>query len=350
MKSKDLTICFFGIYNSEYSRNRILLSGLRQNGVKIIECHSNKKGFLKYFDLIKKHWKLRKKYDVLLVAFPGWSSVILAKFLTRKPIIFDAFISIYDSNVFDRKRIKKRSLKAKRLWLLDWLSCKLADKVFLDTNEHIKYFVKEFGIKKEKFKRIFVGSLAEKFLLSEKVSSNKFTIIFYGFLIPLQGVKYILEATEKLKDDKDIQFNIVGSKIKKSCDDKNFSNVNFIDDVSYEKLLNLMNESDVCLGIFGDTDKTQRVIANKIFDAVALKKPVITADTKAIRELFDDNDLLLIPTANSRELVRAILNLKNNQEKMDYLAQNSYNKFIQKADVRVLGKQLKKITQKLVEN
>jgi glycosyltransferase involved in cell wall biosynthesis len=345
-----MTICFFGRYNPNYSRNRVLLEGLKMNYVDIIECHSNKKGIKKYFDLIKKHKQIKNDYDVLFVAFPGWHAMILAKFLSRKPIIFDAFLSVYDSTVWDRKNTSRYSPKALYFWLLDWLSCKLADKVLLDTNEHIKYFIKEFRIKKEKFERVFVGSFAEIFSFSRfKKTDNKFRIIFYGFLIPLQGLKYILESAKKLEKYKDIQFDIVGTKIKKSYSNQNFSNINFIEDLNYEKLLEKINQSDVCLGIFGDTEKAQRVIPNKVYDCVSLKKPIITADTPAIRELFDISDLMLIERANSDALSDTILNLKNNPDLMEKLAQNGYDKFIKNANIDILGKQLKQIAESLIK-
>jgi len=350
MKKENITICFFGRYDSNYSRNRVLINGLRQNNVEVIECQTKLKGIIKYFDLIKKHYKIRKKYDVLFVAFPGWHAMILAKFLTRRPIIFDAFVSIYDSTVFDRKNIKKISFKAKYFWLMDWLSCKLADKILLDTNEHIKYFIQEFGLKKEKFERIFVGSFAHNFSFSKKFKkNNKFIISFYGFLIPLQGIKYILESAKLLEKHLDIQFNFIGTKIKRKYQNGNFFNINFIENLSYKKLLDLINQSDICLGIFGDTKKTQRVIPNKVFDCVALKKAVITADTPAIRELFNENDLMLIPAANSQKLAKAILILKNNHQKIEKLAQNGYNKFIQNTKISILGNRLKKIAENLIK-
>lgn len=345
-----MKICFFGRYNPEYSRNRVLISGLKENDVEVVECRTELTGVIKYFDLIKKHWKIRKDYDVLFVAFPGWHSVVLAKFLTRKPVIFDAFVSIYDSTVFDRKNTKERSLKAKYFWFIDWLSCKLADKIILDTNEHIKYFVKEFGIKKEKFHRIFVGSFAENFSFTNIIKKNdKFIVSFYGYLIPLQGLNYIIESVKKIEQYKDIRFNIIGSKIKRKYKNREFLNVNFIEDVPYEKLLELTNQSDICLGIFGDTQKVQRVIPNKVFDAVALRKPVITADTSAIRELFDENDLYLVPTANPQALSEAILFLKNNTNIMEKMAKNGYNKFIQKTGKAILSKKLKQIVEDLVK-
>jgi len=145
-----MTICYFGFYNSEYSRNRILINGLHQNGVKILECQTNLKGISKYFDLIKKYHQIKKQHhDIIIVGYPGYQATILAKFITKKPIIFDAFTSLYDSVVLDRQLVKPKSLKALYYWFLDWLSCKLADKILLDTNTNIEYFVKTFGIKKK---------------------------------------------------------------------------------------------------------------------------------------------------------------------------------------------------------
>ncbi len=348
MKDGDLTICFFGIYNPDYIRNRVLKQGLEQNDVNIIECFSNKTGFLKYLDLVKKYWKIRKDFNVLLVAFPGYQVMFLARFLTKKKIIFDSFASIYESEVFDRKNTKKGSLKARYFWFIDKLSCKLADKVLLDTNEHIDYFVKEFGLNKGKFERIFIG-VDDTYLknLPIKVENKKFIIHFHGTNIPLQGIRYILEAADLLKEHSDIKFVFVGPGI---SENKEFllDNVDMVGKISYSEVLDYIDSSDICLGIFGDTDKTHRVIPNKVFECASRKKPVITADTKVVRELFDDNDLLLIPTANSQELAKAILNLKNDPKKMDYLAQNGYNKVIKSSVPAILGKKLRDIIQDLI--
>lgn len=34
-----LRVCYFGTYRSNYSRNRIMIEGLRRNGVIVEECH-----------------------------------------------------------------------------------------------------------------------------------------------------------------------------------------------------------------------------------------------------------------------------------------------------------------------
>ncbi len=98
-----MTFCFFGIYDKNYSRNRVILKGLKENGIKVIECGDHSKGLLKYLKLISKFYKIKDKFDYLWVAFPGQFCVLLAKLLSNKKIIFDAFTSHYQGLVEDRK-------------------------------------------------------------------------------------------------------------------------------------------------------------------------------------------------------------------------------------------------------
>ena len=72
-------------------------------------------------------------------------------------------------------------------------------------------------------------------------------------------------------------------------------------------------EADLCLGIFGNTDKAKRVIPNKVYECLAVGKPVITADTPAIRELFEDGELVFVSVADHISLAKAIMALKNDE-------------------------------------
>ncbi len=154
------TVCYFGNFDENYARNRVIIKGLKENNISVVLCNDKSKGFKKYWKLFKKHKKIANKYDILIVGFAGRtrSMVPFAKLIIRKPIIWDAFYSLYDSWIFDRQLASLKSLKAKYYWFLDWFSCKLADKILLDTNEHIKYFVKTFKIKKDKFIKVLIGA------------------------------------------------------------------------------------------------------------------------------------------------------------------------------------------------
>ena len=336
-----MKVCYFGNYNREYNRNQILIKGLKLNGVEVLECNSRKAGLAKYIDLFKKHQQFKNKYDVMVVGFPGYQSMWLAKFVCRKKIVFDAFSSIYDSMVFDRKKTKQKSPKALYYYLLDYVSCRLADLILLDTQEHIDYFVRQFKISQNKFKKILLGS-DDSFMQprAEVKNNDKFLVHFHGSNIPLQGVNYILGAA-KLLEGQNISFNIIGSSIKKQYQNNKYTNVSFLDNVTHKDLSKYMSKADVCLGVFGDTDKANRVIANKVFEAMAAKCPIITGRSQASDNFFiDKDDVVLAKMADSQDLADKILLIKNNKELSNKISDNAYQLFQKTSTPKILGREL----------
>lgn len=352
-----MRVCYFGIYNPNYSRNKILISGLRVNGVEVIECNTTLVGFKKYLDLIRKHWRLRNDYEVMVIGFPGQQLVLLAKLLSRKPVILDAYLSLYDSLVYDRQQYSSRSLKAKYLWLIEWLACQLADKVLLDTNIHIQYFVETFKVSSKKFWRIFIGADDKIFYPRPQLKEVKeFLLHFHGTYIPLQGVSYIIEAANILRKEKVI-FQLVGNgqeynKVKKLVKDLALEKVvRLIDYQLPEKLAEYVSQANLCLGIFGDTAKAKRVIPNKVYEYLAMKKPVITGDSVAIREVFkENNELAWCGMADAQSLANKILELKGNSALREKLAENGYGFYQKNFCPQALGRDLKNILSQLVKS
>ncbi|OGZ34764.1 MAG: hypothetical protein A2174_02360 [Candidatus Portnoybacteria bacterium RBG_13_41_18] len=365
-----MTICYFGDYDSNYARNRVLLKGLKMNGVEILECVSAGSGLKKYWELFKKHHAIKNQYDILIVGQSMKSRLVwLAKLLSRKKIVWDAFYSFYDKYVYDSKLIAANSIKGRYYWIQEYLACKMADVILLDTNEHIKYFITEFNAPESKFIRVLVGTDIEpdiqkniapqhtnklEYVGMSRISEVPLTeedgaiflVHFHGKYIPLQGVHYIIKAAKLLEAHSDIKFNLIGSgQTYKSdmalAEELDIQNINFIGRVTFEKLTELMRQADLCLGIFGNTPKSYRVIPNKVYEAVALKKPIITAKTPAIQELFiDHQDMLLCQSASARDLADKILELKNNPALAESLAKSAYFKFKKYATPQIIAKDL----------
>ncbi len=369
-----MTVCYFGIYNPDYSRNRIMIKGLRAHGIEIIECNSRAKGLKKYFQLWWKHRKIRKKYDVMVVGFPGQQAALFARWLVgnakkkkKKPkIVFDAFSSLYLSLVEDRKEVRPCSLRAIGNYILDWLSVRTADVVLLDTDEHIKYFVRTFRISKKKFLRVPVGSDMEDLIIEqarqtqehkicsaqnssrpivgrgsdscvqkfhvpssapfEKRKKDSFLIHFHGTIIPLQGIPIIEEAARLLAAHPYIRFRLVGGReeyaAKKNAE--GHGNIEYLPHVSYSELARLMRDADVVLGIFGSTKKARFVVPNKVYEGLALAKPVLTLNTPALREFFTSHDLCIIQDAKPEILAHAIVELATHPEIREAFARKGY--------------------------
>lgn len=377
-----MRICHFGTYESNYPLNKIVKKGLKKNGVNVLECHvplweeyRNKHGLLSVMSILKlcfllvvsyaklslKFLKECKSADAVLVSYIGQLDMLCLKALLlvrkRPRIIFMPLVSLYDTAIVDRGLSGKNNPLSKILFCIDKWSMEAADAVILDTNEHINYISSLFGIKKEKFRRIWVGADEEIFFpkaAAEKES--KFTVLFFGKYIPLHGLEYIIGAANLLKAERDIRFKMIGSgqlydKIVGMARKFGVENIEFVEWVEQEKLVDEVAKADAVLGIFGGTEKSLRVIPNKVYQAIACKKPVITGDSAAIRELFvDRKSIYLCENKDSESLKKAILELKNNKILANRISENGYQLFEKEFNSENIGKALHDFIEILIKN
>jgi glycosyltransferase involved in cell wall biosynthesis len=345
------TVLFFGIHDPNYSRTRVLTKGFIENGWKVEECRVDPKkysGISKYLELWKLGREKRKnKYDLVIVSYPGQTVTWLGYLIFGKNIIFDAFLSFYDSNVFDRKIYGKYSPRAFKDFFFDWISAMLARYTLLDTFEHIDYYSRTFRIPKKKFKRVLVGTDGEIFLPGQKQNGGSdFIVEFHGMFIPLQGVDRILEAAEELKLDKEIKFKIIGDgqtyvACREKADALQLKNVEFLPRMLLAAVAQEVQKADICLGIFGNTEKTQRVIPNKVYECVAAGKPVITIDSPAVKEVFTHKkDIILSSTTEGRKIAENILLLKNNKDLREGIGRKAYETYKEKCAPNIIVKTL----------
>jgi len=308
--------------------------------------------------------KLLKKFlissdiDLIIVGYPGFESVLQIRYLTRKPIIYDPFISSYLSYVYDYEYINEKSILAKFYYFIDFFSFREADIILSDTNIHGKIFSKLFYQNPAKFKTVFVGSDPEIFYPQEyKKGKDSFTIGFYGTYIPLQGLNIILNAAKFLKRNHELNFEIIGGtpenklyqdmvRFKKK---NKLDNVKLIPHLPLSQLIEKIVESDIQLGIFGGTLKSNIVIPNKVFSALAMKKPLITSDTIAARELLSHKkNVYFCKNADVNSLIDAIITLYENKKLRENIAQNGYELFKRYLTPQKLGKVLKNLLLRLL--
>lgn len=344
MNKKKLAVLAFGTYDTGKPRTRILIKGIRQCGIKVIECHvdiwkgledkSQIKGynriaktllqwFFSYPRLLKSYFNA-KRHDFILICYPGLIDIFII-FLFAKirgiPIILDLFIPFYNMIVEDRKLINCSSLLAKLIFMIEFISVRLADLVIVDTFENASYIAKKYQIPLEKVHRIFVGAEPEIFgktdLITPNTKDRHLNVLFYGQFIPLHGIETIIKAA-KILESEEIRIKIIGkgqeaSKIKMLMNELDPKNITWIEWVRYEELVFHLKKAHVVLGIFGKTQKAQRVIPNKVFQILLAERPLITSDTPAVRELLSNGrGIYLIPPGDPDRLASAILNFRDN--------------------------------------
>ncbi len=363
MINSKIAIAYFGNYPPLYTRVRTTLKGLRKNNISIYECWSDYPWlWLRLMILAIKYLRVASKINLLMVSEGGQAYVPLAKILsklTKKTLLFDAFLSYYHVKAIDTKAIKSDSLKGRYYFYLDKKSCELADLVLLDTDEHINYFCRTFGLTKSKFQSLPVGSDDEWFYPMQKENntrSDTFVVFLVASFYPLHGVEYVVRAAKILENQPQIKFVLVGNGPMRKTTERlanslALKNMRFRDSIPPYQLPYLMKEADVCLGQFGITEHTQLVVPAKVYDAIAMAKPVITGDTKAVKAVFTDQEnIILCPVANPEALADKILLLKKNPALKEKISQNGYRVFQEKFTPAKTGANLAVIIQKMVKD
>lgn len=303
-----------------------------------------------YGRLIRRYRQLAP-HQWVIVGYAGYLDILLARLLNwrqQRPLVLVAFISLYDTVVFDRAQLPANSWKARALKWFEQLSFGCADLILVDTVEHGKYLADLHQLPLEKFQRSFVGEDDDFFQpLPRARTPGVFRALFFGTYVPLHGVETVLAAASCLREAPGVELVLIGkgqlyAQIRREAERLQLPNLHFVDQwMNPEELREQVARADVCLGIFGQTPKAARVIPLKVFDALALGRPIITRDSPAIRELLEhEKNALLCPPGDGAALAAAILRLKEDPELAEALALEGYACYRQQAAPEAVGRTL----------
>lgn len=316
---KDKKVLFITTKNLDYLRNVQELKLLQDSAshVDVIGCKdkSYAKRLLKIY--AKLLFSCFKSYDCIFIGFAPQLILPVFKWKFRnKEIIMDFFISVYDTMVFDRKKFRENDIAAKLCKFLDKKCIHSADYVISDTIAHGDYFSSEFEYDRDKISTLYLKadtSIYKKTsALKPDTLKDKYVVLYFGSILPLQGVDIILEAVELLKDKKDIFFYIIGP-IKDGYKKYEGDSVEYISWLPQEKLAKYISYADLCLaGHFNkDINKAKRTIPGKAYIYEAMDKPMILGENPATHELYHEDDKhFFIEMGSPKKLAEKIVELK----------------------------------------
>ena len=312
---RNKRILFITTKDIEYIRNTQeyrLISSVA-SGVEVV--YSNKHNYIiRIVDVWRRTTRSKvRKADAIFVGFePQFVIPYIGHRFKDKPIYIDFFISVYDTLIWDRKKFKDGSLLAKYFHHMDTITIKLSDLVVTDTKSDADYFIEEFHGERDKFETIYLEADSTIYYPREKCKSvelqDKFVVFYFGSILPLQGINIILDAIRKMKDDKDVFFDIVGpipAKYSKPIRE----NVRYTEWLSQVELAERISQADLCLaGHFNkDIAKASRTIAGKTYIYEMMEKKMVLGDNLANRELFTSDDYhIFVEMNDSIKLVKVI--------------------------------------------
>ena len=212
-------VVFWGTYDTGKPRARILLRGLQEAGVEVIECHvsvwsgvedkSQLSGWwsrlryilmrlISYPILIARYLRL-PAHDADIIGYMGQLDVLVMWPFARLrggPIVWDALMSLYIAIVVDRQQLSPRSPLARLLYAWEWVGTRAADLIILNHQVVVDYWAELFGLPAEKFKTAYIGAEIDAFPARKpgppKLPAERPLILFYGTLIPSHGFETLL--------------------------------------------------------------------------------------------------------------------------------------------------------------
>ena len=338
------TIAYFGSYERDYPRNAVLIAGLREHGLDVLEFQADlprltatemagARGAARLAaGVAAAHARLLLQHrrdldvDAVIVGYPGHFLVPFGRLLAafrRARLVFDPLVSLWDTFAGDRALVRGGGVKAFAVRAVDEVAFRLPDLVLADTWAHAAYYQEEFGLARSQLVVAPVGALPEPRAdgaARVREHGEPLTVLQYGKWSPLHGADVVLAAAELLRTEP-FRFVLIGegqlsAELRSAIATRGLTNVEWLGALPATELRAHTRAADVCLGVFGRSDKAGRVVPNKVFDGLACGRPVVTADTDGAREWLSGGEAaLLTPPGDGAALAGALRRLLDESER-----------------------------------
>lgn len=230
----------------------------------------------------------------------------------RVPLIADPLISAYDKQVDERARLAPGSARAARLLAWERRLLAGADRVVVDTHGHAEYFATVLEVARERLAVVPVGADETLFAAAPMPSADDgIEALFYGSFLALQGPEVIVTAAARLRAAR-LRITMLGhGPLHARCvalaggDPR----LRFEPWLDYERLAARIHRAHILLGAFGTTPKASRVIPNKVYQALACARPVITRVAPAYPPALQQQPgagLCFVPPGDADALAEAL--------------------------------------------
>jgi len=310
-------ICIITCYKDpDYVRARTLRAALRADAdLEVIIIKNRHKNALRYPEVIAKILKVRltKNPDTYLLTFRGYELLPFFYFLTLgKKRIFDEFINLIEWTVYEHNKIKDKTLAAKLLWAVYRFFLKRSTLILTDTQIHADYSAKLMKLPIEKFRAIPVSTDEKVFRpLDLRPNPDRFRAFYYGNMLPLHGLQYVIAAAIALKANQHISFLFIGggneteAMITKAQTEG--ANIEYKRWVPFDDLPRLAAESNLCLGgPFGNTLQARMVITGKTYQFLAMGVPTLVGEVDETTPFEDGRNCLIVRQADTAAIAAKI--------------------------------------------
>ncbi|RIK19085.1 MAG: hypothetical protein DCC51_09470, partial [Anaerolineae bacterium] len=112
--------------------------------------------------------------------------------------------------------------------------------------------------------------------------------------------------------------------------------------VSQDELLDSLAQAHVCLGVFGTTRQAQFTVQNKVWEGLAMGRPVVSGDSPTIRAaLADREEVYLIERHSPEALAAALIELRDDPALRERIAAAGHARYLTHNSIPAIGRQMK---------
>ena len=174
---------------------------------------------------------------------------------------------------------------------------------------------------------------------------DRLVLLHTGAMGRVNGLDFVIDAAERLKDHSDIVFVLMGDGNQKlSLESKaqklGLTNVEILPSVSKQQLPEILAAADVALVIIAKYPIIEHNCANKFFDGLSAGKPVLLNYSGWQRKILEDNEAGFgCELCNLGQFVEKVLYLKSHRRQRQKMGANGRQLAIKKFNRDELAKQ-----------
>ncbi|GAA4678849.1 hypothetical protein GCM10025780_24750 [Frondihabitans cladoniiphilus] len=284
----------YAVHDPEYPRNRRVrefLSALPEVVVATHERSRSRSRARRIREDLTALFVSGRRSDVILLSEMRLTQALPASCAARlfgARLIVDGFIGLHETAVGDWQHLRRGSLRARRLRLLDALAVRVADLYLIDTEMRAESIRSERSGAAVLSLPVGAPAWARP---TRSTATGPLRILYYGNYIPLHGLDLVMDALDLLAVSHEFEIDLVGSgsarpaleqRAREAVDPRRY---HFSDPIPEGALAEAIHRADVVLGVFGESEKAGGVVANKVWQGLACGRAVVTRDSSALDEI-----------------------------------------------------------------
>lgn len=310
-------------------------------------------------------FKAKGKFDVVIVTSPplfvGGSGYLISR-LRRMPFVFEVR-DLWPESAIDTGVLTNKLVIKLAYWVEAFLY-RTATLINVLTPAFYKSLRDKKGIAENKLIQISNASdfsLSETLLRTFDVATFRrehnleghFVITYVGAHGVANHLEQVLDAGDALKDT-NVLFLLIGqgmekARVMKMAEDRNITNVRFLDSVPKAEVFRYILASEMGASILKKVDTFKTVYSNKTFDYMSCKKPILMAIDGVSRELVEEAGAgTYVEPENAAEYSRIIREYLANPERLKTEGESGYRYAKENFDRELLAKKYIEYISKVV--